>query len=69
MSDHGKNKENVRKYSLALATRFTFLSVFFQLLGEILVSVCHLATTGILRIGVIRAMGLARTMRKTMGGG
>ena len=29
---------------------------------------CHQATAGILRVGIVRAMGLAKTMRKTMGG-
>ena len=39
-----------------------------KLHGELLVSVCHQAIAGILRVGIIRAMGLAKTMRKTMGG-
>ncbi|XP_028411252.1 synaptotagmin-17-like [Dendronephthya gigantea] len=38
-----------------------------ELVGEILVSVCHQATTGILQVGVVRGMDLPRTVKRTTG--
>lgn len=57
----GKDVLEAQAYTLKLQHSVT------ELHGEVLVSICHQATSGILRVGIVRAMGLAKTMKKTMG--